>query len=118
VARPKKTNPVTAGGGAALGAILGGPLGAIVGAGLGALAGEETPSLEEALRGAFRDRGLELVSVRSTSRSSVVILFRGSGAYRTINVQVAPGTQNVDDALYDRALSELNRTEEGNAGYP
>jgi len=89
-----------------------------MGAGLGAVVGEEIPSLEDALRDALLARGLEFVSVRSTSAQSVAILFREGERYRAIDIAAPEGAANIDDALYDVAIAELTRMERANAEHP
>ena len=93
--RPLSTNPFFAGSG-------NGPIGAIVRTGA-------RSTLEEALRTYMAARGLELVSLRSRSRTRISILFRfRDNSYCALPVEIGAHSGDIDDALYDAAVIELD----------
>jgi hypothetical protein len=90
----------------------GGAGGALAGGLIGAIVGSSPVPLKDALAATLRQRNLELVSVRRTSKFSVEVLFRdAAGAYWPLEAGVPPAeisSEELDDGLYDAALRELD----------
>ncbi len=101
--------------------MIAGPLGAGLGALLGALAAEEVKPLKEAIAAWCAQFGLQLTSLRRTSKLSFEILFQDSRQrFWDLEVEVpqpktAVNPEQLDDLLYDAAVLQLEEWKRAHA---
>ena len=111
--RPRQPDAGTGALGAILGGLAGGLPGVLIGGLAGAVAGGEIPSLEDALSAALNARGMQLVRLVRDSKFSITFLFEARpDSFWTLRGAISPDPSltpvALDDALYDRAVAELD----------
>lgn len=102
--------------------MLGGPAGALWGGLVGTAANPMVPiPLDRALSRLFQGRGLEFENIIRLAKNSVRVMFsRPDGSYWFIYATVTPDMawtpDQLDDAIYDEVVAELQRWLDGHGG--